>query len=99
MAKKQTPQDDLSDALRSSGMRKKVARALSKASGKAAPERRTALSASADDLREVAATIDERAIDPQRSQAAKQAARTRERNAEKRSQAAQRSARTRAKST
>jgi DNA topoisomerase I len=91
-------QQDLFDVLRSSGMRKKVARALSKASAKAAPKRRKALSASADNLREMAAKIDKRAVDPKRSRAAKKAARTRKRNAEKRSASAKRGARTRAKS-
>jgi DNA topoisomerase I len=97
MAKKQK-QEDLFDVLRSSGMRKKVARALSKASGKAGPKRRKALSASADNLRGAAAKIDKRAVDPKRSQAAKKAARTRKRNAQKRSAAAKRGAGTRAKS-
>jgi hypothetical protein len=97
MAKKRN-QQDLFDVLRSGGMRKKVARALSKASGRAGPKRRKVLSASAHNLREAAAKIDRHAVDPKRSQAAKKAARTRKRNAEKRSTAAKRGARTRAKS-
>jgi DNA topoisomerase-1 len=84
MAKKETQQEDLFEVLRSSGMRKQVARTLSKASGKASAKRSEALKASAKNLREVAAKIDKRAVDPKRSQAAKKAARTRKRNAQKR---------------
>jgi hypothetical protein len=97
MAKKQK-QKDLFDVLRFSGIRKKVARKLSKASGKAGPKRRKALSASADNLRRAAAKIDKRAVDPKCSQAAKKAAQTRKRNAQKRNAAAKRGARARAKS-
>lgn len=95
MANKQN--QDLFDTLRSSGLRKKVARALSKPSGKDAPKRSKALSASADHLREAAAKLDKRAVGPKRSQAGKKAARTRKRNAANRSAAAKRGARTRAK--
>jgi DNA topoisomerase-1 len=98
MAKKQKQkQKDLFDVLRFSGMRKKVARKLSKASGKSGPKRRKALSASADNLRGAAAKVDKRAVDPKRSQAAKKGARTRKRNAQKRSAAAKRGARAKSK--
>jgi DNA topoisomerase-1 len=97
MATKQHDQD-LFDVLRTSGLRKKVARGLTKASGKNSSKRATVLSASADSLRAAAAAIDKRAVDPKRSQAAKKAARTRKRNAAQRSAAAKRGAHTRAKS-
>jgi DNA topoisomerase I len=91
-------QQDLFDVLRASGLRKKVARTLSKSAGKADAERSNALSASANHLRKVASSIDKRAVDPKRSAAAKKAARTRKRNAARRSAAAKRGARTRTKS-
>ena len=91
-------QQDLFDVLRASGLRKKVARALSRSAGKAGTKRSKALSASAENLREVAASIDKRAVDPKRSAAGKKAAQTRKRNAAKRSAAAKKGARTRAKS-
>jgi DNA topoisomerase I len=91
-------QQDLFDALRASGLRKKVARTLSKSAGKAGAKRSNALSASAEHLRRVASSIDKRAVDPKRSAAAKRAAQTRKRNAAKRSAAAKKGARTRAKS-
>jgi DNA topoisomerase-1 len=97
MATKQHDQD-LFDLLRATGLRKKVARGLSSASGKNSPKRAKVLSASADTLRKAAAEIDKHAVDPKRSQAAKKAARTRKRNAQQRSAAAKRGARTRAKS-
>jgi hypothetical protein len=56
------------------------------------------LSASAENLRNVASSIDKRAVDPKRSAAGKKAAQTRKRNAAKRSAAAKKGARTRAKS-
>jgi DNA topoisomerase-1 len=90
-------QQDLFEVLRASGLRKKVARALSKSADKAGARRRKALSASAKNLREVAHSIDKRAVDSKRSAAAKKAARTRKRNADKRSAAAKKGARTRAK--
>jgi hypothetical protein len=104
-------QQDLFDVLTASGLRKKVARALSKSAGTAGASRSKALSASAEKLREVASSFDKRAVDPKRSAAgkkaaqsrkrnaaAKKASQTRKRNAAKRSAAAQRGARTRAKS-
>ena len=96
MASKQ--QQDLFDVLRSSGIRKKVARGLSKTAGKESPKRSRELSAAAEQLRKAAATLDGHAVDPRRSQAAKKAARTRKRNAAQRSEAAKRGARTRARS-
>jgi DNA topoisomerase-1 len=91
-------QQDLLDVLKSSGIRKKIARGLSKSAGKSDARRSRELSTAADQLRRAAATIDEHAVDPERSQAAKKAARTRKRNAAKRSEAAKRGARTRARS-
>ncbi len=96
MAKHQ--QEDLFDVLRASGLRKKVARALSSSTDKAGAARSKALAASADHLREVAASLDKHAVDPRRSAAAKKAARTRKRNAASRSAAAKQGARTRARS-
>jgi hypothetical protein len=97
MAQKQSDQD-LFEVLRASGLRKKVARGLSDGSGKTNEKRAKTLSASADALREAAAEIDKRAVDPKRRRAAKKAARTRQRNAQQRSDAAKRGARTRSKS-
>jgi DNA topoisomerase I len=91
-------QQDLFDVLRASGLRKKVARGLSRSAGNAGPKRSKALSASAEHLRSVASSIDKRAVNPKRSAAAKKAAQTRKRNAAKRSAAAKKGARTRAKS-
>ena len=95
MAKKE---QDLFDVLRASGLRTKVARMLSQSAGKAGAKRSKALSTSAENLREVASSIDKRAVDPKRSAAGKKAAQTRKRNAAKRSAAAKKGARTRAKS-
>ena len=74
-------EQDLFDVLRSSGLRKKVARALSRSAGAADAKRAQALTASADNLREVAASIDKRAVDPKRSAAGKKGAESRKRNA------------------
>jgi hypothetical protein len=95
MAKQQ--EQDLFEVLRSSGLRKKVARALSGSASTATKEGSKTLSASADNLREVAASLDQRAVDRKRSAAGKKAAETRKRNAAKRSTAAKKGARTRAK--
>jgi hypothetical protein len=94
MATKQ--QQDLFDVLKSSGIRKKAARGLSRSAGKPDAKRSRELSSAAGQLRRAAATIDAHAVDPDRSQAAKKAAQTRKRNAAKRSEAAKRGARTRA---
>jgi hypothetical protein len=90
-------EQDLFDVLRSSGLRKKVARALSRSAGTASAKGAKTLSASADNLREVASSLDKRAADPKRRAAGKKAAQTRKRNAAKRSSAAKKAARTRAK--
>jgi hypothetical protein len=94
-----TGQQELFEELRSNGMRKKVAKALSKSAGKSEPKRSEALSTAAERLREVAATLDKRGADPGRRDAGKKAARTRKRNAQKRSAAARRGAATRAKAS
>jgi hypothetical protein len=91
-------EQDLFDVLRSSGLRKKVARALSRSADTAGAKRSKALSASAENLRELAASIDKRAVKSKRSAAGKKAAQTRKRNAAKRSAAAKKGAGTRAKS-
>jgi DNA topoisomerase-1 len=96
MAKRK--QQDLFDVLRASGLRKKVARALSRSAKNAGAKRSKALSASAKNLHSVASSIDKKAVDPKRSAAAKKAAQTRKRKAAKRSAAAKQGARTRAKS-
>ena len=91
MAKKDT---DLFRQLRSSGVRKKLARSVS-ASDKNADG---ALLRSADRLREVADAMERTAERPKRQRAARKAAQTRKRNAAKRSVAAQKAARTRKRS-
>jgi hypothetical protein len=104
-------EQDLFDVLRSSGLRKKVARALSKSADTAGKKRSKALSASAENLRELASSLDKRAAKSKRSAAgrkaaetrkrraaATKAAQTRKRKAAKRSAAAKKGARTRAKS-
>jgi hypothetical protein len=96
MATKQ--QEDLFDVLKSSGIRKKVARGLSKSAGKPDAKGSRELSAAAEQLRKAASKIDAHTVDSKRSQAAKKAARTRKRNAAKRSERAKRGARTRAQS-
>jgi hypothetical protein len=102
---------DLFNVLRSNGLRKKLARALSRSADAAGDKRSKALSASAENLREVASSLDKRAVNRKRSAAGKKAAltrkrnaaaakasQTRKRNAAKRSAAAKKGARTRAKS-
>ena len=89
---------DLFDALRESGMRKKVAKALTNSAGRArrgkAP---TGVESTIQNLRDAAAALEHRVGRSDRSEAAKKAARTRKRNAEKRSASAKKAAKTRAK--
>lgn len=97
MAKKDK---ELIEALRSGGVRKKVARELSDAAteakhGKPSKE----FVRSAENLRTATSVLEERVRESQRSEAGKKAARTRKRNADKRSAAAQKAARTRARHT
>jgi hypothetical protein len=95
-----TPTPDLFDRLRATGLRKRVARALSDAQGKAGNTRASkAAQGTIGDLRNLVEELEDRARGgPQkRSAAAKKAATTRKQQAAKRSAAARKGARTRAK--
>jgi hypothetical protein len=102
MAKKKRD-SDLFDHLRARGVRKRVAKAIASRRGSAKGRKKAeALARGAiTDLRSAADAIKDGVIhrDAKRSQAAKKAARTRKRNAEKarRSSAARKAARTRAR--
>ena len=103
MAKKKR-NNELFDELRARGVRKRVAKAIASRSRKGAKGRKKAevvAHSAITDLRSAADAITHGVIhrDAKRSQAAKKAARTRKRNAEKarRSSAARKAARTRAK--
>ena len=93
--------NDLFDHLRARGVRKKVAKALASAASRPKGRKRTEALAQAAiaDLRSASDAIRDRVVarDPQRSEAAKKAARTRRRQAAKRSAAARKAAKTRAK--
>jgi hypothetical protein len=104
MAKKKR-NDALFDHLRARGVRKRVAKAIASRSGSGSKRRKKAESlarTAITDLRSAADAIKHGVTkrDAKRSQAAKKAARTRKRNAEKarRSSAARKGARTRARS-
>jgi hypothetical protein len=103
MAKKKRD-NELFDHLRARGVRKSVAKAIASRSGGAKGRKKAeGLARGAiTDLRSAADAIKDGVIhrDAKRSQAAKKAARTRKRNAEKarRSSAARKAARTRARS-
>jgi hypothetical protein len=93
---------DLFDTLRSSGLRKKTAKSLSEAFGKAdgsAPGRASRKAIA--DLKTVVAELEDRAKGgpAKRSAAAKKAAATRKRQATQRSNAAKKAARTRARAS
>jgi hypothetical protein len=92
MAKKK--QADLFDHLRARGVRKRVARTLSKRASGKSPKKAEALAQTAlADLRSASDAIrDLVSRDSKRSAAAKKAARTRKRNAAKRSAAAKKGA-------
>jgi hypothetical protein len=101
MAKKKRD-NDLFDHLRARGVRKRVANVIASRSGNGAKGRKKAESVARGaitDLRSAADAIKDGVIhrDAKRSQAAKKAARTRKRNAERRSAAARKGARTRAR--
>lgn len=89
---------DLVDTLRARGLRRKVAEnvadAIGSASGKTPPK---AVTRVADDLKAMAAEIEDRATgkSAKRKEAARKAAATRKRNEAKRSTAAKKAARTR----
>jgi hypothetical protein len=96
MAKKQDK--DLFDVLRASGLRKKVARGLSDSAAKAKGAKHSSLiDKTVDNLRGAASELESRVSQSGRSDAAKKAARTRKRNADKRSASARKAAKTRAK--
>jgi hypothetical protein len=103
MAKSQA--DALFERLHANGLRKRVARDLSKALSKANGTRASsAATATIAELRRLVADLEARATgggttDADRSAAAKKAAATRKREANKRSAAAKKAAQTRAKST
>lgn len=96
-----TDHQDFIDRLRSSGLRKKVARQVADASsgarGRTKPQK--AVRRVLDDLKSLTAEIEDRITGGpgKRSTTAKKAAATRKRNAAKRSAAAKKGARTRAR--
>jgi hypothetical protein len=95
-----TPDSDLFDRLRATGLRKRVARDLSSALGRANSTRASkAAQGKISDLRKLVEELEDRARGgPQkRSTAARKAAATRKLKAAKRSAAARKAARTRAK--
>jgi hypothetical protein len=97
-----TPTPDLFDRLRATGLRKRVARDLSSALGKAGNTRASkSAQGTIGDLRKLVEELEDRARGgPQkRSAAAKKAATTRKQQAAKRSAAARKAARTRAKAS
>jgi hypothetical protein len=98
MARK-SRQEELFEMLRARGLRKRVARSLADATGRANRNTPKGVKRVANDLRALAAEIEDRATGgPARRQAAaKKAAATRKRKASRRSTAAKKAARTRAK--
>ena len=98
MARK-SRQDELFDKLRASGLRKRVAKSVAEATGRANRNTPQGVKKVANDLRALASEIEDRATGgpAKRKAAAKKAANTRKRNASKRSAAAKKAARTRAK--
>jgi hypothetical protein len=97
MAKKQD--NELERRLRDSGVRKKVARAVTESAGRGDHRDEPMLARTIENLRTAAAEIEDRARAPQRSEAAKKAARTRKRKAAERSAAARKAAKSRSKAT
>jgi hypothetical protein len=94
MAKKRD--NDLMKTLRQSGVRKRVARAVSDAAGRANSGKQPAVvTRTIKGLRSAANELEKRAGGSQRSEAAKKAANTRKRKAAQRSSAARKAARTR----
>jgi hypothetical protein len=97
MAKKRD--NDLMKKLQQSGVRKRVARAVSDAAGKTNSGRQPAVvTRTIESLRSAASEIEKRVGGSQRSEAAKKAARTRKRKAAQRSSAARKGAKTRSAS-
>src|SRR4051794_37753146 len=98
MARK-SRQEELFEMLRTRGLRKRVARSLADATGRANRNAPKGVRKVASDLRALASEIEDRATGgpAKRKAAAKKAAATRKRNAGKRSAGAKKAARTRAK--
>ncbi len=95
MAKKQD--NDLLQMLRGAGLRKKVARTVTKTAGRANGKQPEVVNQVVDNLRRAASEIESRVTGSSRSEAAKKAARTRKRKAAARSASARKAARTRAR--
>ena len=94
MAKKRD--NDLMKTLRQSGVRKKVARAVADATGRANSGKQPAVvTRTIESLRGAASELEKRVSRPQRSEAAKKAAQTRKRKAAQRSASARKAARSR----
>ena len=98
MARK-SRQDELFERLRAHGLRKRVARSLADATGRANRSTPKGVKKVASDLRALASEIEDRATGgpAKRKAAAKKAAATRKRKATQRSAAAKKAAKTRAK--
>ena len=98
MARK-SRQEELFETLRAQGLRKRVARSMAQATGRANRSTPKGVKKVAADLRALASEIEDRATGgpAKRKAAAKKAANTRKRNASKRSAAAKKGAKTRAK--
>jgi hypothetical protein len=97
-----TPDNDLFERLRATGLRKRVARDLSSALGKAGNTRASqAAQSTIGDLRKLVDELEDRARGgpAKRSATAKKAAATRRRQAAARSTAAKKAARTRARAS
>ena len=92
-------QEELFEMLRARGLRKRVARSLADATGRANRNTPKGVKKVANDLRALAAEIEDRATGgpAKRQAAAKKAAATRKRKSSQRSAAAKKAARTRAK--
>jgi uncharacterized sporulation protein YeaH/YhbH (DUF444 family) len=98
MARK-SRQDELFEMLRARGLRKRVARSLADATGRANRGTPKGVKKVVSDLRALASEIEDRATGgpAKRKAAAKKAAATRQRKAKQRSAAAKKAAKTRAK--
>ena len=98
MARK-SRQDELFEMLRARGLRKRLARSLAEATGRANRSTPKGVKKVASDLRSLASELEDRATGgpAKRKAAAKKAAATRKRKATQRSTAAKKAARTRAK--
>jgi hypothetical protein len=97
MAKKKSFNEDLFERLRATGLRKRTARVIAESTdGRKQPAK--AVRGVIDDLRGLAAEVEDRASgkSSKRSAAAKKAVQTRKRKARARSQAAKKGAKTRA---